>query len=83
MIGNGVIVHRHFQPAAHQSWQQPGKLKQFGETSFQGIGSLGEMTAQKIPEGLILRLRKEPLAGLIKGTGIRRRPHQNAAEHLG
>jgi hypothetical protein len=82
MIRNGVIVHRHFHPAAHQTWQQPGKLQQFGEASLQRIGSFGEITTQKIPEGLILRLGEEALACLIKRTGIRRCPDQNAAEHL-
>jgi hypothetical protein len=42
------------------------------------ICSLGEMTTQMIPEGLVLGLRKESLAHLIAIARIRCCPNPNA-----
>lgn len=82
MIGNGVVVYRYLQQAALQERKQPGKLQQFGESPFQGVGSLGEGTPQQVPEGLILEVREESLARLEKRPSVSSGPHQHRTEHL-
>lgn len=81
MIGNGVVVYRYLQQATLQERKQPRQLQQFGESPFQGIGSLWEGTPQQVPEGLILQVREESLASLEKRPSVSSGPHQHRTEH--
>lgn len=78
-----MVIDGDRERATDQPRQELGESEEFVESAFEGGHLLGEIGAEPVPEGLILGVGVEPLGGVVKRLGARRRPNENAPEHAG